>query len=114
MSTSVRELVRERQKEIRDTDLQPDRAAELLVQLSALLGNISDEIREADLDYARVLWASYQAEAKANRAVILAETSPEYQRKREARDLQFLTIELVRGLKYFLRVKAEERREARQ
>ncbi len=37
------------QREIRETaDLQPERAAELLNRLAALLGNINDEIREAD------------------------------------------------------------------
>lgn len=108
--TSVRELVWEMQREVRDTDLQPDRGAEILVRLSALLGNISDEIREADHAYALRLLACYHEEAKANRAQILAETSPQYLRKREARDLQVLALELIRSLKYFLRVKDEERR----
>jgi len=111
--TSVREFVKSAQREIRDTDLQPDRAAELLTQLAAILGNVNDEIRMADAEYNAVLLQYLESEAKANRAKIRAETSPEYQRKREARDTKELVVELVRSLKYFLRAKAEELQLAR-
>ena len=111
---TVRELVKAHQREIRDAaDLQPDRAAELLMTLSAIVGNVNDEIREADAAYAGVLLGYLDAEAKANRAKIRAETSPEYQRKREARDTKELVQELVRSLKYFLRSKEEEMRLSR-
>jgi uncharacterized protein (DUF1501 family) len=44
---TIRGMVRLIQVEIRDThDLQPDRAAELLNKLTALLGNLNDEIRD--------------------------------------------------------------------
>lgn len=106
---TVRDLVRAAQREIRDTaDLQPDRAAELLNHLAALMGNCNDEIREADAAYAAVLLAHLESSEKANRARIKAETSPEYQRKREARDTKELIVELARSLKYFLRAKADE------
>jgi hypothetical protein len=106
---SVRALVRTYQREIRDTpNLLPDRAADLLTRLASLLGNCSDEIRAADAAYAAVLLACLESEAKANRARIRAEISPEYQRKREARDTKELVIELVRSLKYFLKCKSEE------
>lgn len=108
---TVRELVRKAQVEIRETpDLQPDRAAELLMILTSLMGNCADEIREADSAFAVVLLQHLDVEEKANRARIRAEISPEYQRKREARDTKELVIELVRSLKYFLRAKEEEMR----
>lgn len=110
---TVRDMVRQIQVEIRDTpDLQPDRAAELLNRLTALVGNVNDEIREADAEYARVLLAHLESETVANRAKIRAETTAEYQRKREARDIKELCIELARSLKYFLRAKADEMRMA--
>jgi hypothetical protein len=98
------------QVEIRETDLPPDRAAELLTRLTALLGNVNDEIRMADADYALVLLKHLEADEAASRAKIRAETSPEYQRKREARDTKELVVELVRSLKYLLRSQAEEMR----
>lgn len=101
------------QREIRDTDLQPDRAAELLVKLTALMGNTNDEIRQADQDYAMVLLKHLDGEEAANRAKIRAEISPEYQRKREARDTKELVVELVRSLKYLLKANEEAMRLAR-
>lgn len=111
---TVRELVRAYQQEIlKAEDLLPDRAAELLTKLTALIGNCNDEIREADAIYAGVLLGFLDSEAKANRAKIRAETSPEHKRKQEARDTKELVIELSRSLKYFLRAKAEELQLAR-
>lgn len=107
---TVRELIRSAQREIRDTDLQPDRAAELLMKLTALMGNCNDEIREADADYATVLLSFLQSDEAANRAKIRAETTPAYQRKREARDTKELVVELCRSLKYLLKAKEEEMR----
>lgn len=106
---SVRDMIRAIQREIRDTvDLQPDRAVELLNRLTALIGNCNDEIREADAAYAVVLLAHLESEEAANRARIRAETTPEFQRKREARDIKELAVELSRSLKYYIRSKAEE------
>ena len=108
--TSVRDLVHGYQKEIRDTDLQPERAAQLLTKLTALMGNTNDEIRESDAAYAVVLLGCLDTEEKANRAKIRAEISPEYARKREARDTKELVVCLIGGLKYLLRSLAEEMR----
>ncbi len=106
---TVRELVRGMQREIRETaDLQPERAAELLNRLAALLGNINDELREADAAFAVVLLGYLESEEAASRAKIRAEITPEYQRKREARDTKELAIELARSLKYFLKAKQDE------
>jgi len=106
---TVRGLVREIQIEVRDTtDLLPERAAECLNRLTALLGNCNDEIRIADLEYAAVLLKHLDSETAANRAKIRAETTPEYQRKREARDTKELATELIRSLKYYLKAKQDE------
>lgn len=106
---TVRELVKSYQREIQQTaDLLPERAAELLMQLTSLMGNCADEIRAADSEYAVTLLHFLDTEKKANRAKIRAEISPEYQRKQEARDTKDLVVELARSLKYFLRAKSEE------
>src|SRR4051812_24671936 len=97
---TIRGMVRLIQIEVRDQpDLQPDRAAELLNKLTALLGNMNDEIREADMAFAAVLLKHLESEEAASRAKIRAETTPEYSRKREARDTKELAVELVRSLK---------------
>lgn len=107
---SIREMILVYQKEILNKDLQPDRAAEILTEISALLGNINDEIRIADCEYANILLNCLTQETKANRAKIRAEISPQYERKRIARDMKELAIEIIRSLKYFLRAKEDELR----
>lgn len=107
---SVRELVRLLQIEARDTDVTPTRAAEMALQLSALLGNCLAEIREADIDFNLVLKKCLESEEKANRARIIAETSDEYRRKREARDTKELVTEMIGSLKYICRAASEEAR----
>lgn len=110
---TVREMVKHMQSEIRDTDLQPDRAADLLAKLTALIGNCNDQIRECDVAYNSVLLRHLESEEAANRAKIRAETTQEYLRKREARDTKELVIELVRSLKYILKSNEEAMRLAR-
>ena len=94
-------------------ELTPDRAREILVELSALSGNVLEEIRKRDLEYNRKLLDCYKKESKANRAKIEAETSEEYQKKREAKDLKEICSELINSLKYFIRGKENEWKESR-
>lgn len=110
---TVRDLIKSMQVEILKTDLQPDRAAELLTKLASLMGNTLDEIRESDHDYAVVLLKCLDSDEAANRAKIRAETTPEYDRRRQARDTKELVIELIRSLKFFLTAKREEFQTAR-
>jgi hypothetical protein len=111
---TVREIVKGYQREIQQTaDLLPDRAAELLNKLSSLMGNCLDEIREAEAEYAVTYLHFLDTEKKANRAKIRAEVSPEYRRKREARDTKEVITTLIASLKYFMRSKEEELRTSR-
>lgn len=110
---TIRQMVGEIQGEIAKGNLMPARAAELLTQLSALLGNISEEITQCDYEYNLVLLQFLENEAKANRAKIKAEVSKEYLAKRRAYNTRDLAIELIRSLKYFLRAQEQEMREAR-
>jgi hypothetical protein len=110
---TIREMVAAAQVEMRDTDLQPERAAVLLAKLTALIGNVNAEIREAEVAYAVVLLKHLDGEEAANRAKIRAETTPEFMRKREARDTKELVTESVRSLKYILRAAEEEMRLSR-
>jgi hypothetical protein len=110
----VRDMVRALQREIGETpDLPPDRARVLLNDLTRLIGNCNTEIREADAAYSVHLLECLDSEEKANRAKIRAETSPEFARKREARDTKELVVEMSRSLKYYLRSLEEEMRLSR-
>lgn len=99
---TVREMVRAIQVELRDTDIAPARARELLIELTALSGNCSTEMRQADADYNAVLLKMLDGEEAANRATIRAKATPEYRRMREATDTYKLVIEMIRSLKKVL------------
>lgn len=110
---TVREMVAALQREVLAGDLTPDRASEILLKLTALLGNCAAEIREADLVYANRLLAELNAHDKANRARIAAEVTPEFRRKREAHDAKDLVVELIRSLRQMLRTAGDEMRLSR-
>lgn len=110
---TVRGLIRDIQVEIRDCELLPDRASELLLRLTALYANVLDEVRASEMDYNAVLLTCLNSDEAANRARIRAQASPEYARTREAKDTERLTLELIRSLKKFMASKQEEMRLAR-
>lgn len=110
---TVRGMVGAIQREIRDTDLTPERASALAAKLTALLGNCSDEQRAADMAYKRVLLECLSRHEKANRARIEAEVSTEFERAREAKDTHNLVIEMIRSLRQILRTQQEEMRMTR-
>ena len=107
---TIRDMVKAVQQDVAAGGLEPQAAADRLMKLTALLGNINEELRNADAHYAIVLLRYLDADEAANRAKIRAETSPEYQRRREARDIKELAQEMIRALKYYLRSAEEEMR----
>jgi hypothetical protein len=108
--TTVRDLIRAAQFEVRRSDLTPSRACELLNELTSLIGNCNDEHRIADLEYKRVLLKCFDSHGTANRARIEAETTPEYVRRQEAQHAKELAVEMVRSLKIFIKSQQEEMR----
>lgn len=105
---SVRELIETYRRELRDEDVPPLRGAELLQKLTALLGNVLEEIRTSEAAFNLVLLAFLDSDEAANRAQIRAKTTTEYARAREAQDTQKLLMELIRSLKIILRVQQDE------
>jgi hypothetical protein len=105
---TIREIIVGYQNEVKSDDLLPERAAEIQKSLAALMGNVNDEIRRRDMEYKKVLLKHLETQEKASHAKIMAETTPEYELMREARDTKELLVEMVRSLKYFLKAKEEE------
>lgn len=105
---TIREIIQNDQNEILKGNLLPIRAAEILTEISALIGNLNDEITKRDMDYNKVLLDWYDKEEIANRAKIRANITPEYEAMRIARNTKDLAIELIRSLKYFLKAMGDE------
>jgi hypothetical protein len=98
------------QRELLAGDLLPMRAREVLVELTALLGTVMTEVRDAEIAFNAVLLAHLDGSEAANRAKIRAQTTPEYRRLREAKDVQIAVTELARALKSLLRSLSDEMR----
>lgn len=110
---TIRERIREVQKNLRDGALTPDMARESLVLLTALGGNVADEVRDAEKEYRIVLLTCFEKEETANRAKLRAEVSLEYGRYREAKDTAELVKQMVITCRAYLRSLDEEARLAR-
>lgn len=77
----------------------PIQAAQWQATLGALVGNVLEEIREAEAAYHVVFAGLLDAEGKANRATIRAQMTDEWKRLREAKDTLKLIESMTAGLK---------------
>lgn len=109
---SVDEMVADAQDQMQH-ELPPAQARDLLVKMTALLGNVLDACVKADHAYNVVLLRFLDADEPANRAKIRAETSLEYIAKRRAHNTELLVVEMVRSLKVMIKSTEEEMRMAR-
>jgi len=105
---TIREIIKNFQVEVRDTDLQPDRAAEILSKCAAVFGNVNDEIRERGMIYNKKLLEILDSEKSVARAKVIAECSEEYDNYLQAKNTKEALTELIRSLKYFLNAKKDE------
>jgi hypothetical protein len=95
-------MVRRIQADLRRGDVSPEDAREHLLTLSAIYGNCLQESIEADMAYNAVLLAQLDSAEKANRATIRAQSTPEYQRVREAKAVEKLVLTMTQSLKKVL------------
>jgi hypothetical protein len=111
MAATVRELIGGIQRTVRDSaDLSPEKQSELLNKLTALLGNVLNEVRERETTY-RIHFADCRKRfEKANAAKIEAEASEQYGKWREAQDLKTVTEQLIISLRSSVRLHTEEMR----
>jgi hypothetical protein len=102
-SPTIRERIKNIQKEVLKGAFTPDMARENLMQLTALLGAVNDEQRQADHEYKLVLLGCLQGDEAVNKARIRAEVTPQFQRAEEARDTESLVLEMIRSMKVYLK-----------
>lgn len=99
--TITKQIDEYRKRIAQSGNLTLDEASQMLVELSALLGNIDEEIRESERLYLNKL-ATLLNDQKMTvaRADILVKLTDEYQRFNKAKGYQKFTLEMIRGLKY--------------
>ena len=94
-------------------DIDPNRASLLLQNLSALLGSVSDQWIEAEMDYNRLYEQMTNKYEKVSEARAKAKASEQYEIKLKQEALLSVTKELMNALKYVLKVKMEEIKDSR-
>lgn len=105
---TIRERIANYQSEILAGNLLPERASEIMTELSALIGNILEEITTREIIYNKKLLEYLENEKTAVKAKIKAETSFEYENMRTAQNTEKVATELIRSLKYLLKAKSDE------
>jgi hypothetical protein len=82
-------------------NLTLDEASQMLVELSALLGNINEEIRKTQNIYLNKLALILNdPKVPVARAMIQIQITPEWQRWDKAKGYEKFTIEMIRALKH--------------
>lgn len=110
---TVRDLIKDIQGEVRSTELHPERASELLNQLSSLLGNVNDQLKDKQMDYNKALLVIIEDSKTVAKARLVGETTQEYEELLSIKGTKELVLEMIRSLKYYLKSKYDEQREVK-
>jgi len=108
---TIREQIKTLQEEVKG-DLETWRAAEILNELSALLGNVNEALIQRQMEYNLKLAELMEGETVA-KARVKADTTDEYRLLLEVKATRELTIEMMRAMKYTIKSRIEEFKEAR-
>jgi len=107
---TIREIINDKLNRLKNTqDLQPAEASEILVELSALVGNVNEEIKNrSDAFNRKLLELVEQPKMSVAKAMIVIKTTPEWQELETAKGYKEAMFEAIRSLKYYLRAKQQE------
>lgn len=110
---TVREMVADIQKRMLKGYESPMMAAEDLVEATALWANVQTEILEAEVAYNKLKLSCLEAHKTVSKAEMVAETSVEWVRLRQAQNTGKWLEESIRTLKHYGNSQREEMRLAR-
>lgn len=94
-------------------DLTAQQASNILLKVSALYANIIELAIDAEMEYNRRFESIAGEVEKVTEARARAKASPEYENMLRMQAKVEVTKELIRSLKYLLKVKLDEYREAK-
>ena len=110
---SIRDRIRQIHVQMREHVLTPQQARTFETTLTGLLGNVTDEVLDADHAYRQVFLAAFEREKKQNAARVYADASDEGKRLTEARATEKLVMEMIRTCRSTLKSLDGEMRLAR-
>jgi len=105
---SASQLIEDYRRELRDTDVDRHRAAEIRVKLSALYGNVTEQMRKTEMAYNQKYAEVLAVNDSVAKAEVLSKITPEYIEYKTARDLEKVLLEMIRSLKHYVEAKDNE------
>lgn len=110
---SVRDRIKAIERVLLPGNIPPERARTSLMTLTALLGPVLDEVRDAERDYRHVFAVRMTMTKTKAAAEVLAQNSEEYGRYRVAEDTKELVEQMIVTCRGYLRSLDEEMRLSR-
>lgn len=110
MAQNIREIINGYRDRITTSeDLKKDEASQMLIELSAYVGNINEEIVNRESSYWRAFKVILdQPKMGFEKAKVYANATTEYDNLNEAKRYLETTTEMIRTLKYRLRALDDE------
>ena len=110
MDRDIKSLINGYRNRVFQENLPYVEASKILVELSALLGNINEEIRARHKEWIAHLSTTLMANPRwgVERAKIIASGGGQWLALEEARAYKEVALEMLRALKYYLRTGQEE------
>ena len=106
---NLREKINSYCEECSDTStLSLGRANQILVELSALQGNINQTILNREMKYNTKKLELLKEKGVVAKAEVVAKTTDEYKNWQEAKHYSELVVDLCRALKYFIKSQGDE------
>ena len=101
----LKQIERVKNEEVRSN---PSRIADALVWFSSMYASMTEQLVDLELGYNRELVAQLQADISVAKAEAIAKTSTAYRDYLKGKQLEKALIEVIRSLKYWIRVKEDE------
>ena len=89
-------------------ELTPEDASKILVELTAIWGNVNSNLIDAQMDFNKIKLKYLDEGTSVAKAEIKAQISDEYKWYQEVKGYSELVKEMIRGLKYYLRACQDE------
>lgn len=114
MKETIRDIINKKSEILKEIDsLGLHKAAQELVEISALLASINKEVVDRNYWYNILCQVKLKETSVAAKAKIIAQASPEWQAWQAAIGYQKAALDLIRALKYYLRQSEQEFRETK-
>ena len=106
---TIREMIDDYRNKIKDaTDLQGEEASRYIVELSSIMGNLNQHLLDTQMEYNKKKLELLGEIKSVAKATVSAETTEEYRAYQEAKGYKDVLVEMIRGLKLYVRAKGDE------